>query len=128
MIKKLFLLSTLTLAMAGCSTTDSATESTTETTEDTTEEVKVETITEAEVDEARERWAEAIISIGTASEEGMEEATEKAEEVIETLYAYDEGAVLLNQLKLQSYHSGQQKKKHFLISLAVISVKILVLR
>ncbi len=58
----------------------------------------------------------------------MEEATEKAEEVIETLYAYDEGAVLLNQLKLQSYHSGQQKKKHFLISLAVISVKILVLR
>ena len=75
MIKKLFLLSTLTLAMAGCSTTDSATESTTETTEDTTEEVKVETITEAEVDEARERWAEAIISIGTASEEGMEEET-----------------------------------------------------
>ena len=125
---KTILLSTLTLAMAGCSTTDSATESTTETTEDTTEEVKVETITEAEVDEARERWAEAIISIGTASEEGMEEATEKAEEVIETLYAYDEGAVLLNQLKLQSYHSGQQKKKHFLISLAVISAKILVLR
>lgn len=99
MIKKLFLLSTLTLAMAGCSTTDSATESTTETTEDTTEEVKVETITEAEVDEARERWAEAIISIGTASEEGMEEATEKAEEVIETLYAYDEGAVLFKPTK-----------------------------
>lgn len=99
MIKKLFLLSTLTLAMAGCSTTDSATESTTETTEDTTEEVKVETITEAEVDEARERWAEAIISIGAASEEGMEEATEKAEEVIETLYAYDEGAVLFKPTK-----------------------------
>ncbi len=99
MIKKLFLLSTLTLAMAGCSTTDSATESTTETTEDTTEEVKVETITEAEVDEARERWAEAIISIGKASEEGMEEATEKAEEVIETLYAYDEGAVLFKPTK-----------------------------
>ncbi len=96
MIKKLFLLSTLTLAMAGCSTTDSATESTTETTEDTTEEVKVETITEAEVDEARERWAEAIISIGKASEEGMEEATEK---VIETLYAYDEGAVLFKPTK-----------------------------
>ncbi|WP_142972411.1 hypothetical protein [Enterococcus faecium] len=85
--------------MAGCSTTDSATESTTETTEDTTEEVKVETITEAEVDEARERWAEAIISIGKASEEGMEEATEKAEEVIETLYAYDEGAVLFKPTK-----------------------------
>lgn len=99
MIKKLFLLSTLTLAMAVCSTTDSATESTTETTEDTTEEVKVETITEAEVDEARERWAEAIISIGKASEEGMEEATEKAEEVIETLYAYDEGAVLFKPTK-----------------------------
>ncbi|MGJ7833134.1 hypothetical protein CUS95_06280 [Enterococcus faecium] len=99
MIKKLFLLSTLTLAMAGCSTTDSATESTTEITEDTTEEVKVETITEAEVDEARERWAEAIISIGAASEEGMEEATEKAEEVIETLYAYDEGAVLFKPTK-----------------------------
>ena len=99
MIKKLFLLSTLTLAMAGCSTTDSATESTTEITEDTTEEVKVETITEAEVDEARERWAEAIISIGKASEEGMEEATEKAEEVIETLYAYDEGAVLFKPTK-----------------------------
>ena len=99
MIKKLFLLSTLTLAMAGCSTTDSATESTTEITEDTTEEVKVETITEAEVDEARERWAEAIISIGAASEEGMEEATEKAEEVIDTLYAYDEGAVLFKPTK-----------------------------
>lgn len=85
--------------MAGCSTTDSATESTTEITEDTTEEVKVETITEAEVDEARERWAEAIISIGAASEEGMEEATEKAEEVIDTLYAYDEGAVLFKPTK-----------------------------
>ncbi|MDW8523576.1 hypothetical protein SBO77_03410 [Enterococcus lactis] len=45
MIKKLFLLSILTLAMAGCSDSGLATELITKSTEATTEELNVETIT-----------------------------------------------------------------------------------
>ncbi|WP_165005989.1 MULTISPECIES: hypothetical protein [unclassified Enterococcus] len=99
MMKKILLLSTLTLALAGCASTTAETKESSKETEDTTEEVKTEKITEAEVDEARERWADAIIEIGTASEEKLEKATEKAEEVVDTLYAFDEGTVLFKPTK-----------------------------
>lgn len=85
--------------------------------------VEVPTITLAAIEEAQEAWAESIVAIGEASTQSEEAAEEQAKETLDTLYAFDEGTVLLNRRKLLKFLSAQQRKKPCLISLVVILKK-----
>lgn len=55
-------------------------------------------ITEADVEEAQKVWAEGIVGIGNAYLNGGD-YEELAEEHVDTLYGYDEGAVLFKPTK-----------------------------
>ncbi|HCR3700416.1 TPA: hypothetical protein ON671_002554, partial [Enterococcus faecium] len=82
MIKKLFLLSILTLAMAGCSDSGLATELITKSTEATTEELKCGN-DHSDYRGLNRRCMGILgrsISIDVVIEEGVEEATEKSKE------------------------------------------------
>ncbi|MCB8595639.1 hypothetical protein LJD82_08225 [Enterococcus faecium] len=80
MIKKLFLLSILTLAMAGCSDSGLATELITKSTEATTEELKCGNDHSDYRGLNRRCMGILGISIDVVIEEGVEEATEKSKE------------------------------------------------
>lgn len=103
MFKKIFLFSAITLTLTGCTIHSSEKENTTSSAENTNEKGKLETkkeqITVMEVDKAREEWANAVIAIGEAGKESLEKAKEKAKEVVESQYAFDEGTVLFKPTK-----------------------------
>ncbi|ROX82795.1 hypothetical protein EGW35_07375 [Enterococcus durans] len=103
MFKKIFLFSAMTLTLTGCTIHSSEKENTTSSAENTNEKRKLETkkeqITVMEVDKAREEWANAVIAIGEAGKESLEKAKEKAKEVVESQYAFDEGTVLFKPTK-----------------------------
>ncbi|HJG21735.1 hypothetical protein F6X86_03495 [Enterococcus durans] len=103
MFKKIFLFSAMTLTLTGCTIHSSEKENTTSSAENTNEKGKLETkkeqITVMEVDKAREEWANAVIAIGEAGKESLEKAKEKAKEVVESQYAFDEGTVLFKPTK-----------------------------
>lgn len=103
MFKKIFLFSAMTLTLTGCTIHSSEKENTTSSAEKTNEKGKLETkkeqITVMEVDKAREEWANAVIAIGEAGKESLEKAKEKAKEVVESQYAFDEGTVLFKPTK-----------------------------
>lgn len=103
MFKKIFLFSAMTLTLTGCTIHSSEKENTTSSAEHTNEKGKLETkkeqITVMEVDKAREEWANAVIAIGEAGKESLEKAKEKAKEVVESQYAFDEGTVLFKPTK-----------------------------
>ena len=93
----------MTLTLTGCTIHSSEKENTTSSAENTNEKGKLETkkeqITVMEVDKAREEWANAVIAIGEAGKESLEKAKEKAKEVVESQYAFDEGTVLFKPTK-----------------------------
>ena len=103
MFKKIFLFSAMTLTLTGCTIHSSEKENTTSSAENTNEKGKLETkkeqITVMEVAKAREEWANAVIAIGEAGKESLEKAKEKAKEVVESQYAFDEGTVLFKPTK-----------------------------
>lgn len=103
MIKKIFLFSAMMLTLAGCTIHRSEEETTTSSVESTNAKgplvIKKEQITVVEVNKAREDWANAVIAIGAAGEESLEKAKEKAREVVESQYAFDEGTVLFKPTK-----------------------------
>ena len=97
----------MTLALAGCTIHRSEEETTTSSVKSTNAKgplvIKKEQITVMEVNKAREDWANAIIAIGAAGEESLE----KAKEVVELQYDFDEGTVLFKPMKVaqQSFRS-----------------------
>ncbi|MFN3701079.1 MAG: phosphoribosyl-AMP cyclohydrolase [Alphaproteobacteria bacterium] len=60
-------------------------------------------ITQEDVEKAQEKWGDALVGISAAfNEGGIESATEKAENAIDTLYGYDIGGVLFKPTLTQA--------------------------